>query len=253
LQDYVAMSQHDRPADTKMVLWGESAVAFFLDRDAAHRRIAATAAPPDGFLIAGADHAQSADVIFNSLYVIKPDGDIVGLYDKSHLVPFGEFMPFRSLIPFNKLTEGGDFSSGPGLVTMEIASLPPFSPLICFEAIFPGHVVARAAPRPDWLLNLTNDSWFGTATGPYQHFATARLRSIEEGLPLVRVADTGISAVVDSVGRVMGTIGLDRRGVLDAPLPAPLPPTLFSIFGNLLPLAAAGATALVARRLYRRT
>jgi apolipoprotein N-acyltransferase len=234
------------------VLWGESSVAYFLDRDDEHRRIAATAAPPDGFLIAGADHAQSADIIFNSLFVVAPDGNIFGIYDKSHLVPFGEFMPLRSLIPFQKLTEGSDFSSGPGLVTMEIAGVPPFSPLICFEAIFPGHVVARAAPRPDWLVNLTNDSWFGTATGPYQHFATARLRAIEEGLPLVRVADTGISAVVDGVGRVLGTIGLDRRGVLDSALPAPLPPTLFSILGNWLALGAAAATALVARRMYRR-
>src|SRR5262249_11445954 len=162
------------------------------------------------------------------------EGRIVGLYDKFHLVPFGEFMPLRRFIPFAKLTQGGDFSAGPGLVTMPLPGLPPFSPLICFEAIFPGHVVARTAPAA-WLLNSTNDSWSGTQTGPYQHFATARLRSIEEGLPLVRATDTGISGVVDGAGRVVARLGLNRRGVVDATLPQPVGFTIFGLFGNAMP------------------
>jgi len=253
LRDYVNMSLADRPADVTTVIWGESAVAYFLDRDEEHRRIAATAAPPNGMLITGADRAETTVTIFNSLYVIAPDGRILGVYDKSHLVPFGEFMPFRSLIPFAALTGGVDFSAGPGLTTITVPGLPPFSPLICFEVIFPGQVTTPIGPRPQWLLNLTNDSWFGTATGPYQHFATARLRTIEEGLPLVRTADTGISAVVDGMGRVVASLGLDRRGVVDAPLPQPAGLTIFAIFGNAIPLLLAAATAWGAWRLYRYT
>ncbi|TAL02823.1 MAG: apolipoprotein N-acyltransferase [Rhodospirillaceae bacterium] len=252
LQDYVDLSLQNRPADVTAVIWGESSVAYFMDRDEEHRRIAATAAPAQGVLIAGADRAQSTEAIFNSLFVIAPDGRIEAVYDKSHLVPFGEYMPLRWLIPFAALTGMGDFSTGPGLTTITIPGLPPFSPLICYEIIFPGHVTARGGTSPRWLLNLTNDSWFGTATGPYQHFATARLRAIEEGLPLVRSAGTGISAVVDSQGRVVASIGLGRRGVVDVALPEPAEFTIFGVLGNFVSLLAATATAWLAWRLYRR-
>jgi apolipoprotein N-acyltransferase len=253
LMDYVRLSLENQPPGTTAVIWGESAVPFFLDQDEEARHVAAMAAPPGGTLITGGDRAESNERIFNSLYVIAPDSRILATYDKSHLVPFGEYMPLRRFIPFQALTEGGDFAAGPGLKTLTAPGLPPFSPLICFEVIFPGHVIAPGKPRPRWLLNVSNDSWFGTATGPYQHFAIARLRAIEEGLPLVRTVDTGISGVVDGNGRVLNSLGLDHRGVIDSRLPDALPMTIFGIAGNIVALVLAFATTVLARRLYLRS
>jgi apolipoprotein N-acyltransferase len=131
-----------------------------------------------------------------------------------------------------------DFTPGPALRTLELPGLPPVGPLICYEVIFSGKVTG--AERPDWLLNLTNDAWFGTSSGPYQHFVSARLRAVEEGLPLVRAANTGISAVVDPYGRVVARLGLNAVGVLDADLPRPLAPTPYAAAGHwtLVPLLA---------------
>ncbi len=253
LQDYVALSTANRPDDVNVVVWGEASIAFFLDRDEAHRQIAAQAAPANGYLIAGGDRAESETRIFNSLYVIAPDASVRAIYDKFHLVPFGEYVPFADLLPLAQLTGGLGFTAGPGLRNLNVPGLPPFAPLICYEAIFPGNVVAPE-PRPRWMLNLTNDSWFGTDTGPYQHFATARLRAIEQGLPLIRTANTGISAAVDSYGRVTGSLGLDRRGILDVELPEPLGmPTLFARFGNALSLLVATIISCAALVLYWRT
>jgi apolipoprotein N-acyltransferase len=124
-----------------------------------------------------------------------------------------------------------DFTAGPGPTTLELPGLPPVSPLICYEVIFPGAVVDAAA-RPAWLLNITNDAWFGLSTGPHQHFASARLRAVEEGLPLVRVANTGISGVVDPYGRVLARLELGREGVIDTTLPRALSPTPYARFGD---------------------
>jgi len=129
-------------------------------------------------------------------------------------------------------------------VTLALSGLPPVSPLICYEVIFPGEVVAPGA-RPDWLVNITNDAWFGRSAGPWQHFSQVRLRAVEQGLPLVRAANSGISAVIDPYGRVVKSLPLDARGVIDAALPAPLQPTLYARLGDLflafLLIAAAGA------------
>ena len=180
---------------------------------------------------------------------------MVATYDKHHLVPFGEYIPLRwILVPLGleKLTYGAiDFSRGPGAQTLSVDGLPPFSPLICYEVIFPGAVVGKGL-RPAWLLNVTNDAWFGTSTGPYQHFASARFRSVEEGLPLVRAANTGISAVIDPYGRIIAELGLGREGVIDSTLPKPLPGlTPFARFGNAIPLllaALAGALGIAIGR-----
>jgi apolipoprotein N-acyltransferase len=139
-------------------------------------------------------------------------------------------------------------------VTLDLPGLPPFSPLICYEAIFSGRVVAEGAP-PRWLLNLTNDAWFGTSSGPYQHFASARIRAVEEGLPMVRVANTGISAVVDPYGRLLGRLRLNQAGVLDSPLPQPAKSvTLYARYGDrmgLFLIAALAISALIFRRFYK--
>ena len=159
--------------------------------------------------------------IYNSLFVLTPDGEIVATYDKTHLVPFGEYMPLRWLIPFDKLTGGtGDFSAGSGLTTLTVAGLPPFTP----ADLLRGDLLRRVTPRcwaaSRWLLNLTNDAWFGMSTGPYQHFAAARLRAVEEGLPVVRVANTGISGVIDGYGRTLANSGLGPAGVSGCPAAA---------------------------------
>ncbi len=209
------------------VIWAESAVPFVLALDSRQRALIGAATPAGGVTITGAPRTtprgEAPFRVWNSLHAVDERGDIVATYDKAHLVPFGEYVPFRGLIDMAKVTAGGtDFSRGPGRVTLSLPGLPPVSPLICYEIIFPGRV-ADPANRPSWLLNLTNDGWYGLTAGPYQHFAAARLRAVEEGLPLVRVANTGISAVVDAYGRVVAELGLGREGVVDSDLPRPRP------------------------------
>ncbi len=226
------------------VIWPETAAPFFLENEAGARRRMAKVVPAAGALITGTlrQALNPKRRIWNSLQAIDDRGEVIGSYDKFHLVPFGEFVPLRSILTFAKVTRGTtDFSAGPGPRTIRVPGLPPFGPLICYEAIFPGRVTDRG-DRPGWLLNVTNDAWFGISSGPYQHFASARMRAVEEGLPLVRAANTGISGVIDGYGRVTARLGLDRRGIIDAPLPKPLKATFFARWGNL---ASVGAMAAV--------
>lgn len=158
---------------------------------------------------------------FNSLVAFNSRGELYARYDKQHLVPFGEYLPFENLLNLfglAQLTGGSAFTPGEGVQTIRLPGVPAFSPLICYEIIFPGQVV-DSSDRPAWLLNITNDGWFGLTNGPYQHLALARLRSIEEGLPVVRSASTGVSAVIDAYGRTVSQLGLDRQGILESPLP----------------------------------
>ena len=245
------------------VIWPETAATMFLDRRDDWRTLVATAAPPNGLLITGTlrgDPPQGEpELYWNSLAAIDPQARIVATADKFHLVPLGEYVPMRDILgPFiTKLTAGaGDFSAGPGPVTVSAPGLPPFSPLICYEVIFPGAVI-DPANRPDWLLNVTNDGWFGRSPGPYQHFASARFRAVEEGLPMARAANTGISAMVDPFGRVVASLPLGTEGALDVLLPAPLAPTWFSRTGLLLPavlvlVALATGVGLIMRGTRRR-
>ena len=153
----------------------------------------------------------------------------------------------------DKIVQGSpvDFSPGNGARTVHLAGLPGFSPLICYETIFPGSV-AVDSDRPAWLLSITNDAWFGTGAGPAQHFAMARMRAVEEGLPLVRAANTGISAVVDSLGQVRDRLDVGQRGVIDADLPPARTPTLYARFGDLIFFTLMGLAVLVlAERRWR--
>jgi apolipoprotein N-acyltransferase len=218
------------------VLWPEAAAPFLIERDGPHRAAIAAVAPPDGYVITGALRANPAPKppaqIWNSIEAIDGAGAIRARYDKAHLVPFGEYMPFDEVLPIKKITPGSiDLSAGPGPQTIALPGLPEFSPIICYEAIFPGAVVDEAS-RPLWILNLTNDAWYGRSSGPYQHFAIARTRAIEEGLPLVRVANNGISGVVDPMGRVVARTRLDSVGHADVPLPAAASPPLYAIAGD---------------------
>ncbi|MGE5268421.1 MAG: apolipoprotein N-acyltransferase [Thiohalocapsa sp.] len=233
------------------VLWPEAATVF-LDRNRSRRDAVATLAPPGGYVIAGALRGDPAPGpitrVWNSVEAIDRAGVIRAHYDKAHLVPFGEYVPFKDILPVKKITPGGtDLSAGPGPQTVMLPGLAAFSPIVCYEAIFPGAVVDEHH-RPAWILNVTNDAWYGESSGPYQHFAIARTRAIEEGLPLVRVANNGISGVVDAEGRVVARTGLDAVGFADVALPAPLPPTIYAKTGDWLFLAMLALALLPALR-----
>jgi len=236
------------------VLWPEGAATFLLERDPAHRAAIAAVAPLGGYVIAGAVRGEPASgsptKYYNSIEAIDTTGAIRAVYDKSHLVPFGEYMPLRHLLPIDSFIPGpADLSAGPGPRTIALPGLPPFAAAICYEAIFPGSVVDER-DRPDWILNVTNDSWYGRTSGPYQHFAIARTRAIEEGLPLVRVANNGITGVVDPEGRVLARTTLDAIGYADVALPAPRGRTPYSRFGDWI--FAALLLAGLAPPLFRR-
>ena len=192
---------------------------------------------------------------FNSVQVVASGGAILDTYDKVHLVPLGEYVPLRSLFERLGLQSmvhiPGGFDAGPGRRLLSVPGLPAVAPLVCYEAIFPGEVTPTDGSRPGLMLNLTNDGWFGKTTGPYQHFAQARLRAVEEGLPLVRAANTGISAIVDPYGRILQELPLGREDVLDGQLPEAIAPTLFArapILSALLVWLVAIAGSLLLRR-----
>ena len=238
------------------IIWPETAVPFLIAADTARRRVMASVIKNDGLLLTGAVRTAPRGPhqpfqVWNSFHAINNKAEIVATHDKFHLVPFGEYVPLRRWIGINKLTAGRmDFSAGTGPKTLRLPGLSPFSPLICYEIIFPDNV-RESNTSVRWLLNVTNDAWFGTSSGPYQHFAMARLRSVEQGLPLIRVANTGISGATDAYGRVIGRLGLNEQGVVDTGLPQGLVgPTAFSRFGSwpIFLFAALSFLLIICRR-----
>lgn len=159
----------------------------------------------------------------NSVVFLNQDMTALQAYDKTHLVPFGEFIPFQDLIPLKPVAAFRGFERGTGAMTVERNGSPAFSPLICYEVIFPGKVIASNGKRPDWIVNVTNDGWYGNSAGPYQHFAQTRLRAIEEGIPVVRSANTGISGVIDPYGRIIEKADIFQDATLTTLLPRPIP------------------------------
>lgn len=234
-----------------VTIWSETAVPFALgDRPDLQAQSAGMAAP--GHLILGIERYEdgaSGRRWYNSLAVLGADGAPAAVYDKYRLVPFGEYIPLapwvaRLGIPALAPLTGGGFSAGDGPHRIEVPGIPPFLPLICYEAIFPQGLRAPEG-RPDWLVQVTNDAWFGTVSGPYQHLAQARSRAIEQGLPLARAANTGISAVIDPLGRINASLALGEIGSVDAALPGSMPATLYSRTGDLLALIAISAILIL--------
>jgi apolipoprotein N-acyltransferase len=232
-----------------LVVWPETAVPFFL-AESSQALAAVGELLPDGTgLVVGSGRiveerdAQDRLVstrVYNSLLAIGDKGEILDVYDKIHLVPFGEYLPFQdfmeSLGIFQLTGVRGGFSAGSGSRLLAIPGAPRARPLICYEIIFPDEI-SDSGPRPSWLLNVTNDAWFGGSAGPYQHFHQAQLRAIEQGLPVVRGANTGISAIIDPYGRVLGELGLKKEGVVDGVLPRALPITKFVTWGRWIELS----------------
>ena len=252
LSDRASGPQSTGVRDVQILIWPESAFPFFLTREADAMAQIAALLPKDTVLMTGSVRAPDGPLgarvtrAYNAIYVIDHDGSVLSVYDKLHLVPFGEYLPFQEWMEklgFVQLTKvHGGFIPGTRRRTLEIPNAPPALPLICYEVIFPGDITARD-DRPGWIINLTNDGWFGNSTGPYQHLQQARLRAIEEGLPMVRAANTGISAVIDPSGRIVARLGLGIEGVLDAGLPSALPPTVYARLGDI-PAAIIVAAAL---------
>lgn len=238
-----------------LVIWPETAVNFVLEWEPQElARIAAAAGGAQ--VVTGIQRAEGRR-FYNALVAIAPDGRLEAVYDKAHLAPFGEYIPLGDQLARLGITafaaqEGGGYSAGAGMTVLGLPGLPAFQPLICYEAIFPRHL--REAPdRPGWLLQITNDAWFGTFSGPWQHLEQARLRAIESGLPLIRVANTGVSAVIDARGRVLAELDLGQQGRIDAQLPGALPPTPWMRHGDApLVMLAALVLGLAVRRGRRR-
>src|SRR3981081_4416861 len=263
LSDRASGPQSTGVRDASILIWPESAFPFFLTREADAMAQIAELLPKGTVLVTGSVRAPDLPAgtritrAYNSIYVIDHDGSVLSVYDKLHLVPFGEYLPFQDWMEklgFVQLTKvSGGFIPGLRRKPMEVPGAPRMLPLICYEAVFPGDVAARD-DRPGWIINLTNDGWFGISTGPYQHLQQARLRAIEEGLPVVRAANTGISAVIDPEGRIVARLGLGIEGVLDASLPTAIPPTIYARIGDIpaATIVTAALLLVIRRRISRR-
>lgn len=227
-----------------IIIWPETAYPFTV-------RAGAPLPLPKfkGLLISGAVRAEGTKPnvkIWNSMFVANPEGKVLATYDKHQLVPFGEFVPLRSILPLEKITPGDiDFSRGDGPQTISVEGIPPFSPQICYEGIFPWLAV-DSANRPQWMLNLTNDAWYGDSPGPYQHFEMVRMRAIEQGMPIVRVANSGISAIVDAYGGVQSSVSLNHKAMLQGALPSYIEKTLYADIGVFL-IFAVGIIAFLTK------
>lgn len=219
-----------------LVVWPETAVPYLLnhiENDLGFLTVAARGAP----LVFGIQRWDADMQAYNSLVVVGPQGDVQSIYDKRHLVPFGEYIPGARLLGDMGATGlarnlGVGFTPGAVPGPVDVPGIGAAVPLICYEGIF-AEEISYGDSRPRLLLLITNDAWFGKAAGPRQHLAQARLRAIEQGLPMVRVANTGISAMIDPKGRITGALPLGTQGALDAALPAALAPTVYSRWGDL--------------------
>ena len=243
INKYIALSRSKGLEDIDFIIWGETASPFPLDYDNYYRELVTNAISEKGHLITGSLRYEADENDFyqplNSMFILNKHGVIEAYYDKNHLVPFGEYIPFREYLPkwVRPITNTiANFKSGTGLKNIQIGSYPSLGALICYEVIFPAQVVDEDN-KPQWLVNLTNDGWYGNSSGPYQHLVTAQMRAVEEGITIVRAANTGISALIDRLGQIRNTLELNQAGILDVNLPKKL--TISTFYGknnNFIPL-----------------
>ncbi len=238
LNKWIALSTLPAERPLKAIIWSESSVPAFISEYPGIRKNITTAIPPGGYIILGSPQKIINDdksvQYRTSTLVLNETGDILARYDKSHLVPFGEYIPFKNVVGFSKLTAGSEnYSPGDGVKNIKLPNIPLFTPLICYEAIFSGEVVP-ADKKPAWMMNQTNDAWYGESSGPHQHLNIVRVRAIEEGTPLIRSANNGISAVIDPMGQILHRLELNEIGFIDFDLPKPLATlTFFSKYHHL--------------------
>ena len=240
-QQYIDMSRLPAEAPLSLVIWGETASPFPLDLDADHHRQIQAAIPQNGYLLTGSlsytvnDSGRYAPV--NAMFMFDHTGSLQHKYYKSHLVPFGEYIPLRQYLPraIRPITNViSDFYAGSGPQTFHTANLPSLGIAICYEIIFPSQVINKHNP-PQLLINLTNDGWYGKSSGPYQHFETTRLRAVEEGITVIRAANSGISALISPTGKVFGRLDLHQTGISDIWLPTQLSlPSFYRNYGNII-------------------
>lgn len=244
--------QLDRAAD--LVVWPETSLPALLRNSEPWREAIGTASG-EARVIVGGQRLQG-DLVLNSLFLLEEDGALAATYDKHHLVPFGEYIPLTGMaraMGLRGLAEaaGAGYTPGPGPELLDLGALGQVFPMICYETIFPGYI--HQVNRPDWLLQITNDAWFGDFSGPYQHLELAQLRAAEQGLPLLRAANTGVSAVIDARGQVLASLPLGEHGALDLHLPPALPATLYARTGDwpveALVLVLFGLTLLMIRKM----
>jgi apolipoprotein N-acyltransferase len=246
--------------DIKYIVWPESAVAFLIDESEGAKNVLRSSLREGQFLLTGSLRRlpSNHETFYTSIIAFDHAARIVGVYDKWRLVPGGEFLPFSSILEplgFQRVVSlPGGFTAGTGPGSIELPGLGHVGMLICYEVAFP-HQLVVSGKRPLALVNVTNDGWFGTSTGPYQHLAQVRLRAIEQGLPIIRSANTGISAVFDAFGRMGPSLGLNSKGVVDAKLPAQISATLYSRAGDwvfaalILSASLVGVTTSLKRKL----
>ena len=239
-QDYINLTLSQPLDDIDMVIWGETASPYALDRDKKAISQIVSAIPKQGFLLTGMIRYENNYYggwnAFNSAVIINSLGTIEDAYDKSHLVPFGEYIPLKHLLPdFIKPVANiiGTFKAGMGPRTISLPGIPPLGLQICYEIIFPRHVIS-SFPKPRWLINLTNDGWYGMSSGPHQHLVNTQLRAIEEGITIVRSANSGISAVINRYGLILTSLKLQHRGIVDINLPRQMSVyTVYNYAGNI--------------------
>ena len=256
LQTYVNLSRQKDIGYVDFTIWGETAYPFDLRYDEKHKRKIAAAVPTYGYLITGfLRHVNDGYdyTPYNSFGVINTKGELVDWYDKNHLVPFGEYIPLRKYLPewvrpiANTVAE---FGRGEKYKTLRIGNYPMFAPLICYEVIFSDEVIGREGEHPTWAVVLTNDGWYGVSSGPYQHLVAAQMRAIEEGITIVRSANSGISALISAYGEIRAQIPLGERAAIDALVkPEEAHSTVFSRYGNRIPLAMSMMLILLALML----
>lgn len=230
IDKHIALSNLKADKKLDLVVWPECIVPYPMNKLPDLVDLVKEGVPQEGYLITGAPREENESRIYTSAYILDDRGIIQYIYDKMHLVPFGEYLPLRdslSLLGVDKMTQGSrDYTPGKVRPNYQLKDIPTFNILICYEIIFPSQLIEKE--RPQWMLNLTNDAWYLQSSGPYQHFHIVRWRAIEEGLPIIRCVNKGISAIIDPLGRVRSSLKIGAIGVIDGYIPKCIERTQYS-------------------------